>query len=59
MTEQHVQARLAELKAQADQLRANLNAVAGAIQDCEYWLEQFQLKTPAGENDGHDYPDNP
>jgi prefoldin subunit 5 len=41
LTAEKIQARLDDLKAQADQLRGNLNAVGGAIQDCEYWLEQL------------------
>jgi prefoldin subunit 5 len=41
ITAEKIQARLDDLKAQADQLRGNLNAVGGAIQDCEYWLEQL------------------
>lgn len=44
MTEEQILARLEELKVQADTLRANLNAVSGAIQDCEYWLEQLRIK---------------
>jgi len=31
--------RLAKLKAEREQLLANLNAYNGAIQDCEYWLK--------------------
>jgi prefoldin subunit 5 len=42
ITAEKIQARLDDLKAQADQLRGNLNAVGGAIQDCEYWLEQVK-----------------
>jgi prefoldin subunit 5 len=42
ITTEKIQARLDDLKAQADQLRGNLNAVGGAIQDCEYWLEQVK-----------------
>jgi hypothetical protein len=30
-----------ELEQQRIQLIANLNAVVGAMQDCEYWLGQF------------------
>ena len=48
MTEEAVRARLAELKAQAQQLRDNLLAVDGAIQDCEFWLAKF--KPPESEN---------
>lgn len=42
MNEEKILARIEELKTQADQLRANLNAVGGAIQDCEFWLEQLK-----------------
>lgn len=36
-----IKARVAELKAQSDQKKADLIAISGAIQDCEYWLEQI------------------
>lgn len=42
INEQKIIVRIEELKAQADTLRGNLNAVGGAIQDCEYWLEQLK-----------------
>lgn len=42
MTEELIKKRIEELMAQAEQLRANLNAIGGAIQDCEYWLEQLK-----------------
>lgn len=32
--------RKAELVAQREQLVGNVNALTGAIQDCDYWLEQ-------------------
>jgi len=38
--------RLAKLKAEREQLVANLNAYNGAIQDCEYWLSVLE----GGEN---------
>ena len=48
MTREKLIARLEELKkaqqeAQANfvQLQANLNAFQGAIQDCEYWLNEL------------------
>ncbi|MBW2672587.1 MAG: hypothetical protein JRD89_04110 [Deltaproteobacteria bacterium] len=34
-----IEQRLAKLKAEREQLIANLNAYNGAIQDCEYWLK--------------------
>jgi hypothetical protein len=33
--------RKAELTAQREQLIGNVNALAGAIQDCDFWLEQL------------------
>lgn len=42
MTEEQILSRIEELKAQAEQLKANLNAVGGALQDCEYWLSEVR-----------------
>lgn len=47
MTEELIKQRIADLNAQADQLRANLNAIGGAIQDCEYWLSMLKKPDPA------------
>lgn len=33
-----IEARLEQLRAEVEQIRANLHAYEGAIQDCEYWL---------------------
>lgn len=41
MTRQAIEERIKELESQADQLRANLNAITGAIHDCQYWLSQI------------------
>jgi len=38
LTKEKIEQRLAKLKAEREQLLANLNAYNGAIQDCEYWL---------------------
>ena len=38
MTEQSLKKRLLELDAQRKQMEANLNAIAGAMQECQYWL---------------------
>ena len=37
-----IEKRLASLKAQYDQETANLNALQGAIADCQYWLDQLK-----------------
>lgn len=44
ITKEMLEARLLELKAERQSLINNSNAFTGAIQDCEYWLEQ--LATP-------------
>ena len=40
-----IEARIAELIKREQALRADLNAVTGAIQDCGYWLEQLKQAT--------------
>jgi hypothetical protein len=42
MTKDSVTARKNELEQQRLQFLANLNAVAGAMQDCDYWLAQLE-----------------
>jgi len=42
ITREMVLERLAKLKAEREQLIANLNAYNGAIQDCEYWLSVLE-----------------
>jgi hypothetical protein len=42
MTEEQIHNRIRDLNAQSQQLRGNLNAVDGAIQDCQYWLKQIE-----------------
>jgi prefoldin subunit 5 len=49
ITEQQIIVRLEELKTQAEALRGNLNAIGGAIQDCEYWLEQIKIEPEINE----------
>ena len=39
MNSETLVARLEELKQMERQLMANLNAVSGAQQECQYWLE--------------------
>lgn len=36
-----IEGRMEELKRQQVNLQANLHAVDGALQDCEYWLERI------------------
>jgi peptidoglycan hydrolase CwlO-like protein len=44
LTKEAVQQRLTELKKQKEQVLADVNALSGAIQDCEYWLEELNKK---------------
>ena len=47
MTKEALLQRKAELEAARQQHMANANAAAGAIQDCEYWIEQLEKIAPA------------
>lgn len=48
MTIEKLEARRAELQKQQAQLVANANALSGAIQDCDFWIEQLkQTSSPA------------
>ena len=48
-----IEARIADLIKREQALRADLNAVTGALQDCGYWMAQ--LEKP----DGSDIPETP
>lgn len=49
MTKEQVQTRLAQLTTEREQLRASLAAYEGAIQDCNYWLQQLETPQPSVE----------
>lgn len=40
MTKEQIQDRIKELETNRETLKANFIAIEGAIQDCNYWLEQ-------------------
>ena len=42
MNEAALKARIESLTAQARQMEQNLQAIGGAIQDCQYWLTQLE-----------------
>ena len=42
ITKEAIIERLERLKADRDQVMGNLNALEGAIIDCQYWLEQLE-----------------
>ena len=44
MTESDFKERLEALEAQRRQMEANLNAIAGAMQECQYWLQKIADK---------------
>ena len=44
MTTDQIKARIEILTAQAKQMELNLHAIGGAIQDCQYWLNELESK---------------
>jgi len=50
MTEQDLNERLQSLDAQRRQAEANLNAIAGAMQECQFWLTKLTSPTEEVEN---------
>ena len=47
VTEQALEARQIQLRQQYEQAVANANAVQGAIQECQYWLDQLKAAEAA------------
>jgi len=45
MNRESIETRLLELQKQLEQVQANGNALLGAIQDCNYWLEVLKRKS--------------
>ena len=43
MTRELVEQRIAQLEQDEKVVWANLNAILGAIEDCKYWLRQYQF----------------
>ena len=55
MDEQSIQARVAELNQQRALTLANLQALDGAIADCNWWLAKIKSDTvKINENEGND-----
>jgi hypothetical protein len=44
MTKEQLEKRKADLIASLEQQKANLHATDGAIQECDYWLAQLDVK---------------
>jgi len=47
VNEAALKARIEQLTAQARQMEQNLQAIGGAIQDCQYWLTQLEQSNAA------------
>ena len=47
MDKEKLEARLADLQQSLKQIEANGNAMLGAIEECKYWLEQFEQEEKA------------
>jgi hypothetical protein len=44
LNEAALKARIELLTAQAKQMEQTLQAISGAVQDCQYWLTQLEAK---------------
>jgi len=44
LNEAALKARIETLTAQARQMETTLQAIGGAVQDCQYWLTQLEAK---------------
>ena len=51
MTKESIEGRISQLQGQKQSLIADLNAVDGAIQDCQYWLKQLEAGNDAIEQE--------
>lgn len=49
ITKQAIEQRLDGLRRDLEQAKANLNAIGGAVQDCEYWLDLVKEKPAEAE----------
>ena len=51
MTKEQIQARIDELMKIGKQIEAQIHAVNGALQECNYWMSQLE-KEPETPNEG-------
>jgi len=51
LNETALKARIELLTAQARQMEQNIQAIGGAIQDCQYWLTQLEQTDAANKVD--------
>ncbi|MDO8794385.1 MAG: hypothetical protein Q7J25_07185 [Vicinamibacterales bacterium] len=47
MTSEEIQARIRQLRIEREQAIGTVNAYNGAIQDCEWWLQQIEGEATA------------
>jgi prefoldin subunit 5 len=51
LNEAAIKARIETLTAQARQMETTLQAIGGAIQDCQFWLDQLEQTNAANKVD--------
>jgi prefoldin subunit 5 len=51
LNEAAIKARIETLTAQARQMEQTLQAIGGAIQDCQFWLDQLEQTNAANKVD--------
>ena len=49
MNTESIKSRIEFLNVQAKQLELNLHAIGGAIQDCQYWLNELEKSDAANQ----------
>ena len=49
MTVDQIKSRIEVLTAQAKQMEMNIHAIGGAIQDCQYWLNELEKSDAANQ----------
>ncbi len=54
MTELELKERLQNLDNQRKQMEANLNAIAGAMQECQFWLNRITSPVEAIDQENKD-----
>jgi prefoldin subunit 5 len=55
MTREAIERRIEDLKKSRENLISNVNAVTGAIQDCEFWLGQVNNEASHQTNIGTNF----
>lgn len=53
VTRDQVMYRLEQLAAEHEEAVAQVHALSGAMQDCQYWLDVMDAREAMGEDDSH------